>query len=97
MARPDMGKATVTKRVRIANPQGVHARPADMLVPLASKFEAAIEVSNTGASVDGKSILGILTLAAEQGSDLEIAASGPDADAALDRLVALVESGFCEM
>jgi phosphocarrier protein len=68
-----------------------------MFVRLASQYLAAIEVTKNGETVDGKSILGILTLAAEQGSELEIAASGPDADEALDGLVALVRSGFSEI
>lgn len=91
-----MSEATVTRRVRVGNPQGLHLRPADMFVRLANRFHAAIEVTKNGTTVDGKSILGILTLAAEQGSELEIAASGPDADDALDQLAALVETGFSE-
>ena len=91
-----MGEATATKTVTIVNPQGLHARPADLFVKLASQFNAQIAVGKGPERVDGKSILGILTLAAEQGSELVIDASGPDADRALMALVELVEDGFRE-
>jgi phosphocarrier protein len=67
-----------------------------MFVRQAIRFESTIEVTKDGETVDGKSILGILTLAAEKGSELVICASGPDADSALEALVSLVESGFAE-
>lgn len=91
-----MGRASLTRRVIVTNPQGLHARPADMFVRQAIQFESTIEVTKDGETVDGKSILDILTLAAEQGTELEIGASGPDADQAVEALVALVQSGFAE-
>lgn len=92
-----MGEATATRTVTVINPQGVHARPADLFVKLASQFAARIHVRKGHDQVDGKSILGILTLAAEQGSQLIIGATGPDADEALMALAELVEDGFHEV
>lgn len=85
---------TLSRRVVITNRQGLHARPADMFVRAASRFQARIEVIKDGNRVDGKSILGVLTLVAEEGSELQIEASGPDAQAALKALSQLVESNF---
>ena len=82
------------RTVTVVNPQGLHARPADLFVKTASQFASAIRVAKGTESVDGKSILSILTLAAEAGSQLEISATGDDADAALDALCELVEQGF---
>jgi phosphocarrier protein len=89
-----MGEVSISRRVMIANPQGLHARPADLFVRKANQFISRIEVIKDGERVDGKSILGILTLAAEHGSELSIEAVGPDAQMALDALVELVERGF---
>jgi len=77
-------------------PAGLHARPADLFVKLANRFSAKIWVSRgkNHESVDGKSILSILTLGAEQGTRLEIIATGEDAAAAVAALSELVEQGF---
>ena len=80
----------------ILNKLGLHARAAAMFVKTATRFEAEIMVEKDGQSVNGRSIMGIMTLAAEQGSQIEIAASGADAAAALDAIRALVESRFDE-
>jgi phosphotransferase system HPr (HPr) family protein len=89
-----MDQPTVSKTVTIVNPQGLHARPADLFVKLANRFSAAIRVRKDNESVDGKSILSILTLGAEQGTQLEILATGDDAPAAVAALTELVEQGF---
>lgn len=89
-----MSTPTVRRLVKVVNPQGLHARPADMFVRTANKFGASVQITKGNESVDGKSILSILTLAAEAGSELEIAATGPDADQALVALCGLVEQGF---
>jgi phosphotransferase system HPr (HPr) family protein len=89
-----MGEPSVTRRVTIVNTQGLHARPADLFVRVANRFAARIEVTNGRECVDGKSILGILTLAAEQGTQLVLGATGHDAHDALDALARLVEQGF---
>ncbi len=73
--------------VRIANPQGLHARPASPFVQLANQFRARIVVRKADEAVDGKSIMGVLTLALEPGSVVEVIADGPDAQPALEALV----------
>jgi phosphotransferase system HPr (HPr) family protein len=87
---PQSAKKTVT----VVNPQGLHARPADLFVKTANRFSASVEVTKGNETVDGKSILSILTLAAEQGTELEIYATGDDAQEALVALSELVEKGF---
>ena len=89
-----MDHSTVSKTVTIVNPQGLHARPADLFVKLANRFSSSIRVTKDGESVDGKSILSILTLGAEHGTELQIDATGEDAEAALTALAELVEHGF---
>ena len=91
-----MNSSFVEKRVTIVNPQGLHARPADMFVRLANRYEADIQVARDDQLVDGKSILSILTLAAEQGTELTIEAKGIDATEAAAALAELVEAGFAE-
>jgi phosphocarrier protein HPr len=85
-----------TKTVRITNPAGMHARPAAEFVKLAARFQAQVRVSKEGLEVDGKSIMGVLMLAAEQGAELHLSADGADADKALEALVDLVDRGFGE-
>jgi phosphotransferase system HPr (HPr) family protein len=91
-----MSDAKVSRTVVVNNPQGLHARPADLFVRLAKQFQAKIEIIKDNARVDGKSILNLMTLAAEQGTQLVIEAEGPDADQAIDELAALVASNFAE-
>jgi phosphocarrier protein HPr len=91
-----MSEGKVSRTVVIKNPQGLHARPADMFVKLAQQFQANIEVVKDNLRVDGKSILDILMLAAEQGTSLSIEAAGADAEAALEALAMLVEQSFAE-
>ncbi len=86
----------VRQCVTLNNAQGLHLRPADCFVRLACQFSSEIRVSKDGQTVDGKSIIGIVTLAAEHGTQLEIEALGPDARPALAALVSLVEQGFHE-
>ncbi|MEX0865833.1 MAG: HPr family phosphocarrier protein [Pirellulales bacterium] len=88
---------TIQRRaVVVSNSQGLHARPADLFARTAGKFESKVEIINGSQRVDGKSILDVLTLAAVQGTELEIEAVGPDAGEALEALVKLVESDFAE-
>ncbi len=91
-----MAQQTASRNVTIVNPQGLHARPADLLVKLANQFESKIEVIKNGERVDGKSILSVLTLAAEHGTELTIEATGSDAIVALNALTDLVNSSFVE-
>ncbi len=92
-----MAEYCAQRMVTIRNPQGLHARPADMLVRLAMQFESDIEILKNGERYEGKSILSLLTLAAEQGTELTLRAQGPDADEALTALADLVGRGFDEM
>lgn len=80
----------------IVNPLGLHARPAAQFVRLASSFASDILVSKDGLDVNGKSIMGVMMLAAECGSAIRIRASGDDAERALDALCTLVSDGFGE-
>jgi phosphocarrier protein len=87
-----MSEATV----QIMNRAGLHARPASEFVKLAGRYKAEIRVAKDGMEVNGKSIMGVLMLAAEQGSSLEIRADGDDAEEAVEALAALVRAGFQE-
>ena len=91
MSSPDAQRSVV-----ITIRQGLHLRPADLLVKLASRFQSKIELVKDDERVDGKSILAILTLAAVEGTKLSIEATGDDADAALAALCELIEQNFAE-
>ncbi len=80
--------------VTVQNELGVHARPAALFVQTANRFEARISVEKDGQKVDGKSIMGIMMLAAQQGSTLRITARGVDAQEAVDTLAQLAVSKF---
>jgi phosphocarrier protein len=88
--------ASCRATVRIVNRLGVHARPAAHFVRLASRFAADIYISRDSVEVNGKSIMGVMMLAAEAGAQIELRAEGEDAEQALAELVALVERGFDE-
>jgi phosphocarrier protein HPr len=82
--------------VTIVNKLGLHARPSAALTQTASRYKAQVWLSKGTRRVNGKSIMGVMMLAAARGATLRIEADGPDEDAAIDALVALVESGFGE-
>ncbi len=84
----------VERMVEIMNPLGLHARAAARFVRTASQFTSKVTVSKEGTTIDGKSILGILFLAATSGSELTITASGEDEEEAVKALVTLVSDGF---
>ena len=88
--------ASCRATVRIVNRLGMHARPAAHFVRLASRFAADVYVSRDSVEVNGKSIMGVMMLAAEAGAQIELRAEGEDAEQALAELVALVERGFDE-
>ena len=85
-----------TREVTVTNKLGVHARPAAMFVKSANKFESHIMVEKDGEQVNGKSIMGLMMLAAGQGSKLVITAEGPDAEAAVRELESLFQRKFDE-
>ena len=86
----------IEKELTIVNRLGLHARPAAMFVRIASRHRAEIWVAKEGEEVNGKSIMGLMMLAAGQGSKLRIRCDGPDADKAMEELEELVKAGFNE-
>jgi len=92
--RPAAGR--IQKEVTILNKLGLHARPAAMFVRVANKHRAEIWIEKDGEQVNGKSIMGLMMLAAGQGSRIVISAEGADAQRALDELELLIERRFDE-
>ena len=86
----------VEKEVTIVNRLGMHARPAAMFVRIASRYRSEIWVEKEGEQINGKSIMGLMMLAAGQGSKLIIRCEGPDASRALDELEQLIANKFSE-
>ncbi|WP_373046554.1 HPr family phosphocarrier protein [Vulgatibacter sp.] len=87
---------TAERTFTIVNKLGLHARAAAKLVQTAAKFRADIHVEREGQQVNGKSIMGVLMLAAAQGTQITVSTEGEDADEALAAIGALVEDGFGE-
>ncbi len=85
-----------SKEITIVNRLGLHARPAAMFVKSCNRFKSEIWVEKDGEQVSGKSIMGLMMLAAGQGSKLLITCEGPDADDALREIEGLIESRFNE-
>jgi phosphotransferase system HPr (HPr) family protein len=85
-----------TQSVTVVNQLGLHARAAARFVHLATRFQSQIRVGHGARMMDGKSIMGILLLAAARGTEITLIASGPDEQAAIEALVQLVQSGFGE-
>ena len=84
------------RRVTVVNSHGIHARPAAEIVKTAAKFKANITIIRDDLDVNGKSIMGVMMLAAECGAEVVIRAEGEDEQAAIDALAALVASKFGE-
>lgn len=84
------------KELTIVNRLGLHARPAAMFVRIASRHRSEIWVAKEGEEVNGKSIMGLMMLAAGQGSKLRIRCDGSDADKAMQELEELIKAGFNE-
>ena len=84
------------RRVEIRNALGLHARPAQLLVQTADQFRSRIVLSKDGVEVNGKSIMGVMMLAAERGSTVLVRAEGADERKAVEQLVALIEGKFGE-
>jgi len=92
---PDSGEPLI-KELTILNKLGIHARPASQFVKIANRFSCDIFVERSGEKVNGKSIMGLLMLAAGPGTKLIIHAHGPDAHAALGEIEALIKRKFDE-
>ena len=84
------------RTVQIVNRNGLHARPAAEIVKLAAKYRSDITVARDDLEVNGKSIMGVMMLAAECGSTISLRAEGPDADEALDAIATLIANKFGE-
>ena len=85
-----------SRSVTVCNELGLHARAAARFVQVAARFQSHIRIGHEAKMMDGKSILGVLLLAAGCGTALTITADGSDEGAAVEALARLVESGFCE-
>ena len=86
----------VVKKLEIKNKLGLHARAAALLVQTVNKFAAQVKLVKDGQTADGRSIMGVLTLAATQGSKIQVEASGEDAEPALKALEKLFDARFNE-
>ena len=86
----------IERTVTVVNSLGLHARPAAQLVRLASSFAAHVELVRDGSTVNAKSIMGVMMLAAEYGSTLLLRAEGADAEQTIEALSKLIASGFGE-
>lgn len=84
----------IKKKVTVKNSAGIHARPASVIVQEVSRYKADFHIHMYGYRINGKSILGLLTLAAEQGADLELELDGPDEKEAMAAMEKLFENGF---
>lgn len=84
------------KTFRIVNKYGLHARPAAQFVRTTSKFKSQIYISKDGFTADGKSIMGLMTLAAEMGSEIEVSIEGADEEQAMEAIGQLIASKFNE-
>lgn len=87
----------IEKTVKIVNKAGMHTRPAATIVKMASKYECDINFSKDGISVDGKSIIGVMTLAAEMGSEVTLTFDGKDEEEASKEITGFFERGFDEL
>lgn len=87
----------IVKEVTIVNKAGMHTRPASSIVKIAAKFKSDFFLSRDGFEVNGKSIIGVMTLAAEQGAKLELRFDGPDESELCAEMVDFFERGFDEM
>ncbi|HEX3484079.1 MAG TPA: HPr family phosphocarrier protein [Micropepsaceae bacterium] len=87
---------TVRAVATIVNKRGLHARASAKFVETAARFQAEVTVTKGDASVSGRSIMGLMLLAASLGTSVELTAEGPDAQAALDALVGLIAARFYE-
>jgi phosphocarrier protein HPr len=93
---PAGGDSPLRRIVTICNRRGLHARAAARFVKLADQFDAEIMVAKNGSSVSGRSIMGLMMLAAGPGTSIELSGSGADAERAIDALAALIRGGFDE-
>ncbi|MBU4485278.1 HPr family phosphocarrier protein [bacterium] len=87
---------TIVKKFTISNELGLHARAAASFVKVANRFRSKVNVKKDNVSVNGKSIMGVLMLAASKGTEIEISASGPDANILMKEIEKLISNNFGE-
>jgi phosphocarrier protein len=86
----------ITKKIKIKNSMGLHARPAAQFVKIATKYKSDVYISKNNREVNGKSIMGVMMLAAEMGSELVLKINGDDQDQAMIALIELINNKFYE-
>ena len=86
----------IEREVTVRNRAGIHTRPASMLVKTASQFESEVYLRRDNYEINGKSVIGVMTLAAEQGAILTLVVEGDDEEEAADAITELFEDGFGE-
>lgn len=86
----------ITRTTHVVNKLGLHARPSAQLVSVTSKFQSEVFITRQDLRINAKSIMGVMMLAAEKGSELLIETDGPDEEAAIEAVIQLIESGFGE-
>jgi phosphocarrier protein len=87
----------IEKTVKIINKAGMHTRPAATIVKMASKYKCEFYISKNGLNINGKSIIGVMTLAAEMGSEVTLSFDGEDEDQASNEIVDYFNRGFDEL
>lgn len=85
------------RKVVLSNPEGLHARPAALFVKVANRFESELDIKSEARTVNGKSIIGIMSLGAFQGEEITLITRGSDEKEMADTLARLVEEGFQEV
>ena len=86
----------IKRKITVKNKLGLHARPAALIVTTASKFQSEFFISKDGMRINGKSIMGVMMLAAEMGSELTLELDGPDEEEALQAIIDIIDSKFGE-
>lgn len=87
----------ISETVKIVNNAGLHTRPAATIVKIASKYKSDFYIKKDGLKINGKSIIGVMTLAAEMGSELELTFDGPDEINLAQDIVGFIQRGFDEL
>jgi phosphocarrier protein HPr len=87
----------IERKIKIINDAGLHTRPAATIVKLAAKFKAEFYINKDGLHINGKSIIGVMTLAAEKGSELTLTFDGPDEEQAAEEIINYFNRGFDEL
>lgn len=87
----------IEKEVKIINDAGLHTRPAATIVKLAAKYKSDLQITKDGMTINGKSIIGVMTLAAEKGSSIHLTFNGEDEEEAAETIIDYFNRGFDEL